>query len=408
MEPDKQTNLSTGKTEGLSEPNLDPQIANTPKASPDENTSKSSKLRLKVGLVIVVVALLIFGTWLFYANSKPSTRTVKIGVFEATSGENVVLGQAAKQGVTLAEQQLSTPGLNVELYTYNAACDNQQAINGIKSLAAKGVVAIIGDFCSGTELALAPTANRLHVVMVSPSATAVALNQAGPYIFRVIPDDAFSAKFATNLIYKAGVRKLAILYTNEAYGQGLNAAGTADFKADGGTVVDSQGISVNAVNVTAQMQNIKAANPDGIYIAANGPDSIPVAILTEQKALMPTVPVFSSETLYDPVFLADAGALADGLTTIAVTNGTPSFEEMSQAAYGKAPDIYAAQSYDAYKAIYEAIKMGASTGPEVQKDLFKVNFNGASGHIAFTSDRFVQSNYLIYKVINSQFVLQQN
>jgi branched-chain amino acid transport system substrate-binding protein len=382
-----------------------------PAPEPGLKVKSSSKLPLWIGLAVLAVAVVGGGAWWYMqAHAKPVVveRTVKIGVFEPLAGDLSTFGMALKQGVDLAHKRLSSPGLHVELVTVDTACDKDKAIQAVKDLAAQGVVAIIGADCSGPMLAAAPTANELHVPMVSSSATNPKVTDAGDYIFRVIPSDAFAAEFTANLMYKRGLRKLAIIHGNEDYGNGLNTALSDAFKKAGGTVVASEAGNNGDPNVATQMQRIKAAGPDALYIAFNESTVVPVAILLKLKELGMTTPVFSSETLKDPVFLKDAAERAEGLNVIAVSDGTPSFVELHQAAYKKDPDIYTAQSYDAYEAIFRALETGASTGTQVKDALYKVDFTGASGHVKFDANGDVPPNYTAYKVVSGKFVAQSN
>lgn len=395
-------------------PNANAPKDNTPEVMPQGNQSgqmpAKKPMAMWIGLAVVVLLLAGGGTWwLMKHNShKPAAvtqRYVKIGVIAPLQSDYLAAGQAINEGTQLANKELTYPGLHVTLVQADTNCDGAKAIQAMKDFQTQGVVAVVGEVCSSTELAVAPTANELKIPMVSPSATNPDVSQAGDYLFRVIPSDAFSADFTAKLLYARGLKKLAVMHGNEAYGNGLNTAVSADFVKAGGTVVDSQVINNEDSNVTAQVTHIKAAQPDAIYIALNGSDVVPIAILQKMKDLGMTTPVFTSETLKDPVFIHDAGALAEGVTSIAVSEGSASFIEKSQAAYNKDPDIYSAQAYDAYEAIFKALSTGANTGEQIKDALYKVNFTGATGQVKFDSNGDVPPNFTAFKVENGKYVV---
>jgi len=256
-------------------------------------------------------------------------------------------------------------------------------------------------------LALAPTANSLHVAVVSPSATNPDITtKGGDYLFRVIPSDALAADYTAQLLHDKGIKRLAILSSNESYGNGLSAALTASYTKLGGTVVASESLGTESSNVASQMVRVKQAKPDAIYLALIGGNALPAAILQQRQALGLTAPVYSSETLKDPLFLKDAGSLAEGLSSIAVSDGSTNFIEQTQAAYGKNPGLFSAQAYDAYTAIFKAVASGATTGPEIKDALYKVNFRGATGTVKFDANGDVPANYTVYKVVGGKFVAQ--
>ncbi len=359
---------------------------------------------------VLAVLLLAGGIWWYLkANAKPAVvvRTVKVGVFEDLAGDNAIASLSVKEGVDLAAKQLKAEGVTIQLVPSSNLCDGDKAIQAVKDLSAKGVVAIIGDVCSGAMLAAAPTANALHVVMVSPSATNPKVTDAGDYIFRVIPSDAFAAQFSAKYLYdKASVHKLAIIHSGEPYGDGLNDEMTKNFTALGGTITDSQRVPTENPDVATQMAHIKASKPDALYVAFNTSDTVPVAVLRQAKELGLTV--YTSETLKDPVFVKDAGDLTEGMTCFAVSDGTSSYIEQFQGAYNKFPDVYTAQTYDAYQAIFKAVESGASTGPQIKDALYKLNFAGASGQIKFDKNGDVPPNYTVFKLVNGKFVVQDS
>ncbi|HSX31453.1 MAG TPA: penicillin-binding protein activator [Candidatus Saccharimonadales bacterium] len=406
--PSKPTDTNTPET--TPNPSTSAAPSSPTSSAPAASATGSKKPLVWVAVAVAVIALAVGGYFLMKGGkAKPvvATRTVKVGIFEDLTGDNATVGSSFKEGVEMAHQHFSDPGLTVQLVTTPTLCDSTKAAQAVKDLVTKGAAAIVGDACSGGMLALASTANQLHVPVVSPSATNPDITTAGDYIFRVIPSDDLAANFTANLLYGKGIKRLAIINGNEPYGNGLNTALTAAFTKLGGTVVASEKIVNEDPNVSAQMARIKAAKPDALYIAFNGSTLVPVAILQQAKNLGLSVPIYSSETLKDPIFVKDAGALAEGLTTIAVSDGSPSYVEQFKAAYNKnTPDIYSAQAYDAYTAIFKALQSGATTGPQIKNALYKVDFTGASGHVVFDQNGDVPANYIAFKITDGAFVAQ--
>ncbi len=382
-----------------------------PSPNPTPITPPSSRSKMMLWAVSVIAAVLVVGGgvwWYMSHRAKPvaAVRNVKIGLMTPLQGVYTNSGTSIESGVQFAQQQLTTSGLNVTLLVKDTNCEGPKAIQAVKDFAAQGAVAVIGEVCSSATLAAIPVATQLKIPMVSASSTNPSISQAGKYMFRTIPSDAFSTDFAAKLIYTTeGHHKLAIIHGDEAYGTGLNAAISASFQKLGGTVVDSQSFVNESTNVATQVAHIKAANPDALYIGSNSLTSA-IAVLEQMKAQGVSLPIYSAETLKDPTFLKDVGTLAEGLKVIAVSEGTPAYVEKSYAKFGKDPDIYNAQAYDAYEAIFEALKTGANTGETMMSALHKVSFDGASGHIQFNAYGDVAPNYVVYKVVNGVYKAQ--
>ena len=104
--------------------------------------------------------------------------------------------------------------------------------------------------------------------MISPSATDPAVTQIGDYIFRACFIDAFQgevmAKFAVNTL-KA--QKAAILLDfNSPYSRGLSDFFELSFTRLGGQIVSKQLYTLGDGDYRGQLNSIRLAAPDVIYI----------------------------------------------------------------------------------------------------------------------------------------------
>jgi branched-chain amino acid transport system substrate-binding protein len=104
--------------------------------------------------------------------------------------------------------------------------------------------------------------------MVSPSSTNPRVTQVGNYIFRVCFTDPFQgavmAKFANDTLK---VKKVAILVdVRNDYSVGLQTFFRQNFKQMGGEIVAEQSYSEGDSDFHAQLTQIKAVNPEAIYV----------------------------------------------------------------------------------------------------------------------------------------------
>ena len=336
--------------------------------------------------------------------AEAAPETIKIGFMAPLSGEAASYGESIKRGVDLALQDAGLE--NVELIVEDSKCDGKEAVSAItKLISVDGVVAIVGEVCSGATLAAAPVAEQNKVPMVSSASTSPKISEEA-WVFRTVPSDALQGDFGANLAYDKGYTKLAVLYSNEEYGLGFTNVLTESFEGLGGEVVASEAVDRGAVDIRTQLTKIKDAEPDVIYVISNSPDSV-VAALQQIKELGVEAVIFGSEGLKSDAILEGAGDAAEGLVLTSVSSGTTTFAEQHEAAYGEGPGPFAAQAYDAYTAIAAAIETGASTGEAIRDALFTVEFDGASGSIAFDENGDVSGNYDVYEVIDGAFVLTE-
>jgi branched-chain amino acid transport system substrate-binding protein len=99
------------------------------------------------------------------------------------------------------------------------------------------VVAVVGHSNSAASLAASQIYNARRLVHIAPTTTAPLFSQAGPYSYRLVPDDGRQAEFLVRQAAGAGVRRVAVVYVNDDYGRGLEAATRARLAAAGVQVV---------------------------------------------------------------------------------------------------------------------------------------------------------------------------
>ncbi len=359
-------------------------------------------------IVIILIALLV---WSFVksptntvapTSEQKTAKKVKIGFMAPLSGDAASYGESIQKGVILAYEDMGLD--NVEIIYEDSKCNGKDAVSVInKLISVDKVSAIVGEVCSGATLAIAPIAEKNKVVLISPASTSPKISSAGDYIFRVVPSDALQGKFGADLVYKKGYRKLAILYSNEDYGVGFEKVLRENFEKLGGKVVASEAFNTDAVDVKTQITKIKSANPDAVYIISNVP-SLSVSALKELKRLGVDAAVFASEGLKSEDIIKSAGDSAEGLIISSVSAGTKDFAEKFKKKFGEEPGPFAAQAYDAFKALAIVIKEGAQTGEEIKNALYNLEFSGASGSISFDENGDVAGNYDLYQVKDGKFV----
>lgn len=327
---------------------------------------------------------------------------LKIGFMGPLSGDVAAFGTSFKKAVDLAHSQHGAE--KVEIIYEDTQCDPQQSVNAANKLIFQdGVVAIMGELCSGATVAAAAVAEANQIVLISPASTSPTVSEAGDFVFRTVPSDALQGAFGAELVQERGFEKLAILYSNEEYGLGFNNVLNDRFIELGGQVVQQEAFERGATDMRAQLTKIKAARPDALYIVSNSLDSSAAAI-RQAGELGLGVQLFGSEGLKSDDILAVAGKAGEGMIVTSVSSGSAEFAGAHEAEYGEAPGPFAAQGYDAYAALIQTIEDGATDGPGIRDALYDLSFDGASGMIEFDDNGDIAGNYEVYSALNGTFV----
>ncbi|KNY07710.1 ABC transporter substrate-binding protein [Microbacterium sp. GCS4] len=205
---------------------------------------------------------------------KPATDlTLKLGSLLPQTGSLAFLGPPMESGVGLAVQEINEAdaGITIDLTAEDEGDTDTKAYEtSITKLQGAGVSAIVGAAASGVSKLILDGNVSAGILQISASNTSpdfTAWDDDGLY-FRTAPSDLLQGEVLGNLIAEDGAKTLGIIYQNDAYGTGLNDAITTTFEGTGGQVVESVSFNVGDAQFDAQVESIKAQNPDAVAIVS--------------------------------------------------------------------------------------------------------------------------------------------
>ncbi len=361
---------------------------------------KRAALTIVVALIIVAAAGV---TFVLLRGKEKSSKPVRIGLIAPLTGDAELLGDSIKKGV---EMSLNESGLsNVELIIEDTSCLPENVTPAVNRLIeSHGVIAIVGEACSGATLAAAPIAEHNEVVLISPASTNPDISRAGQYVFRTVPSDTFQSFCAAKDLKARGFSKVAVLFGNEPYGIGyagplIQALNTSEY----GAAIEAVGLPFDrgTTDFSKYLDEIERFEADAVFIISNSESSLADAVI-QIKSRLPEISVSSAELLSEQDLIDQIGAPADGARSITFSGGTDDFVRRYRAMYGEDPSVFAAQAYDAFDVLAIAIARGADSGELVRHELLNLDFDGASGHIRFDSKGDVGGDCFISEIVDGK------
>ena len=336
----------------------------------------------------------------FAAGPARAQEPVRVGAIEILSGPNAAYGIAIQSGLELALDEINARGVlggrKIALIVEDSAGNKDQAINAARKLIGRDkVIAIIGPTLLNEMFAVGPVTNARRIPIIGTSNTAVGITDIGPYVFRTSLPEADVLPVTLHKATSRGVKTIALLYANDdAFSKsGFDVMRAAAEKA-GLTIVEIESFASKDTDFSAQLTKIKTLKPDAVGISALVE---PISGLLLQARQLG----FGAETLFiggnganSPRLGEIAGAAADGLIV-----GSPwfigkpdpanqAFVTGFRARYGKDPDQFAAQAYDAMRIVAAAIdRAGAADPVKLRAALMATKFSGVMGPFAFTPGR---------------------
>ena len=333
---------------------------------------------------------------------------IKIGVFEPTTGENGGGGMQEILGARFANTVAPTVSINgteykIELVEVDNQSDKTAAVTAAQSLISKGVVAVIGSYGSGVSIAAGPTFAEAGVPAIGASCTNPQVTLGNDFYFRACFLDPFQGTVMASYAFDEGYKTAAVISQNgDDYSTGLAGYFKKAFEELGGTIVADETYQTNESDFNAILTTIKSAKPDVVFI----PSSITTAtlILPQITANGIDAQVLAGDTWENATIISKDGVgvafstffdetdESNPVATKFVTDFKVYLNSDPQnITFNANTDTVAAVSalgYDAYMAIYEALKAldgtdGELTSVAIRDALVGVNFDGVTGNISF-------------------------
>ncbi|MEO7718129.1 MAG: ABC transporter substrate-binding protein [Capsulimonas sp.] len=363
------------------------------------------------------------------SNGTATKSPIVVGEFGSLSGSESTFGTSTDNGLKLACNEINAKGgidghpLNVHVLDDEGKPDSaltvvQKLINQDKP------IAIIGEVASKLSIQAAPACNSNKVPMISPSSTNPKVTQIGPYIFRVCFIDPFQGTAAAKFAVGTLKAKRAAIMTDQQndYSTGLTKFFTASFTQQGGTIVANPSYTKDDLDFHSQLANIKALNPDVIYVPGYYGQIGPIAKQARQLGI--TAPLLGGDGWDSPKLVEGAGGPGKALEGCYFTNHSSmenpdpaiqNFVKAFKTANNNAqPDALAALGYDAGMVLADAIKRtGAPADGDYSAEAYRVklrdsiaatkDFPGATGAITIGPDRNAVKPAVVLQVKGADF-----
>lgn len=397
-----------------------------------------------VTVLLMVVSMVLTGC----APQAQPPQPIKIGVIAELTGDMPGVGASCKNAVELAVKEINDAGgleismkkHPIELIVQDNAGEEDQTIAAAQKLITQdNVVAVIGPNASRYAIPASWIAENTDTVLISPWSTSpettldTRTNTPKRYVFRAAFTDAFQgradAAFAWNTL---GAKTAAVLYdVDSAYNRVLAeefktyfTTGTGDpviFEALGGApvgevrtvsgqVVAFESYHTGDQDFAAQLERIKAANPDVIFLP-NYSNEVPLQI-QQAHALGITAPFLGGDGWSSAELLRQCGQDCEGYyfsAHFAADQAGPEakkFIDAYTAMFGVAPDDVAALTYDAAQLLFAALQGAAKVDRQAVRDaLARGSIRGVTGPIKFqTGTGDPLKSAVILQIKNGEFV----
>jgi branched-chain amino acid transport system substrate-binding protein len=359
---------------------------------------------LRLTLISVISVSLVLSLLVGCAKKEPEV--IKIGAILPLTGSGSVWGQNAQKGINLALEQVNAKegidGKKIRVILEDSQSVPKQAVNAFRKLIdVEKIQCSIVDMISSNVLAIAPIANEKKVVIISPGASSPDITYAGEYVFRNWPSDALQGEKLARFVWEKGYKKVAILFIQNEFGEGLKKAFSSTFTDLEGEITAAEPFPQGGTDFRAQVVKVKASDPEAVVLFIYPPEG--VKLIRQLREGRVNVQLFATAEIENPLMLKEK-------STEGVIYSFPKppeetakevreFREAYRKKYGENPGIVSDIAYDAFNLLVKAVKEGGYNGPAIKDALLKIkDYHGASGIITFDENGDVIKPF-IFKII---------
>ena len=328
--------------------------------------------------------------------SAQAADTIKIGLVTALSGQSAQAGEAITRGLSVAIDEINATGgllggRKVELVSRDDEGNPAKGVVAARELIFKEKVAVLfGGLDTPVSMAIVPIANQEKVPFMGPWAagTGITKNGANPnYAFRVSAVDEIVDKGMLQYAQKTfKSTKPGMILVNNAWGESNEKGLSAALAEKGMKAVGIEKFEGSDVDITPQLNRLKAAGADTLFMVGNvGPSSQVVKSLDRMGW---KVPVVSNWGPAGGRFTELAGPNAKNVHFVQTYSffgkQSPTGEKVIAALKAKYPAIKGpdditpavgvANAYDGMHLAALAIaKAGSTNGPAVREGFYKID-----------------------------------
>ena len=331
------------------------------------------------------------------APAAPAAQEVRIGHVAPLTGGIAHLGKDNENGARLAVDEANAAGVKLggnpvrfTLIAEDDQADPKVGTTVAQKLVDARVAGVVGHLNSGTSIPASDIYAKAGIPVISGSATNPKLTEAGLKTqFRVVGrDDQQGPAIASYIAANKKPKLVAVIDDATAYGEGIANEVEKTLKAANVKVLPREKGTDKTTDWKAILTKLRGRGPDAVFYG--GMDATGGPLLKQGRELgIKAVFSFGDGACTDKMKEL-AGDAAEGL--LCSQAGIPpqaadkKFLDAYKKKFNADPILYSPFTYDAANLLIEAMKKADSADPaKYLPELAKIEYNGATGRIAFDS-----------------------
>jgi len=320
----------------------------------------------------IVTALMVLGiiTWTL---TSFAAEPIRIGSPLLLSGTGAYVGGAEKDTLEMMAADLNKAGgINgspLEFIFYDEEAKPDVAVSMVKRLIQKDkVTAIVGISTSWTALPIIPIVEKEEVPTIILAAAIKIVDPVKKWVFKTPADDRIVVAKLLNYMQSQGIKRIALMSTQDGFGDGGRSEVTAQAPAYGINIVFDDKYTMQDTDITPTLSKIKKTDAQAVINWSS--QRAPIILTMNYRQIGLELPLYQSHAAFSKDFLDATGKNSEGVKTAAMKfygaeklpdsdpqkNVILGYQEAYKKRYGKETNQFGGCALDGFNILVAALK----------------------------------------------------
>lgn len=341
-------------------------------------TNKQNNKKRNYIIIFSILVLLCVVSVFIFKKKSDNNQSIKIGAILPLTRSGANFGLNAKNGIDMCIDEINNSGgingKKIECIEFDDEGDPAKAVSGYNFLKDQGVSAVIVGGTSAEALAIVEEGHQDNIPIMITAASAENIthnnNITFKNVFRVGLTNSLQGEKMAQFIKDKKANHVAVLYSSEDdYSSGVKDAFVKECKSLGINVSRIENFPPNTSDFNAQLENIKAKNPDFIFVPAYY--EADALIVQQARKLEISCPIVGADGWNGITNSAsDPSSLNNCYFCGVFASDDPISKEFSDEhvkRFGQKANMFSACSYDAVKILYSALRQSGDVINNLEK-----------------------------------------
>lgn len=375
-----------------------------------------------------VITILMFVAVFIFTSISMAADPIKIGSPLLLSGRGAFVGGAEKETLEMmAEEVNKSGGINgrpIEFIFYDTEAKPDIAVRLVKRLIQKDKVdMIIGISSSWAAFPVIPIIEKHHIPTIMLGSANQIVNPVNKYVFKTPADDKIVVSTLLNHLKAQGIKRIAILSSQDGFGDGGRSQLTAQVAEYGIEIVFDDKYTMDDTDITPTINKIKKT--DAQVVINWSSKRAPVIMTQGYRQIGMTLPLYQSHAALSPDFLEATGENGNGVKIASfkfpgaqdLADNDPQkkiildYQAQYEKKFSNPANQFGACAFDAFNIAVMALKT-AGTDKEKLRDAIEMTkgYIGINGEFNYSPEDhggLTKESMVMYEAINGEWKLMK-